>query len=149
MPLPPFIFSVYRFFFADPGCKHESLGTKTLDGKEYAAIRFTYEAGTGDTPDDNYVAYFDKKTHLLKLVHYIVTYPAFTGGKSPEELERHAIVYDEWQKVNGLLVPKQITSHGWQKDRLVSESPVSMSYENVTFNKENRHRRYSPNPKAR
>ena len=132
----PFYFFGLPFFFADPGCKHESLGSKTLDGNEYDAIRFTYEAGIGDTPDDNYVAYFDKETHLLKLVHYIVTYPAFSGGKSPDELGRHAIVYDEWQKVKGLLVPKRITSHGWQEDKLISESPRSFSYENVTFKKE-------------
>ena len=132
----PFYFFGLPFFFADPGCKHESQGTKTLDGKEYDVVKFFYEAGIGDTPDDNYVAYFDKETHLLKLVHYIVTYPAFTGGKSPDELERQAIVYDEWQKVNGLLVPKKVTSHGWQEGKLISESPRSFSYENVTFKKE-------------
>ena len=132
----PFYFFGLPFFFADPGCKHESQGTKTLDGKEYDVVKFFYEAGIGDTPDDNYVAYFDKETHLLKLVHYIVTYPAFTGGKSADELERHAIVYDEWQKVNGLLVPKKVTSQGWQEGKLISESPRSFSYENVTFKKE-------------
>ena len=131
-----FYFFGLPFFFADPGCKHESQGTKTLDGKEYDVVKFFYEAGIGDTPDDNYVAYLDKETHVLKLVHYIVTYPAFTGGKSPDELERQAIVYDEWQKVNGLLVPKKVTSHGWQEGKLISESPRSFSYENVTFKKE-------------
>lgn len=131
----PFYFFGLPFFFADPGCKHESLGTKTLDGKEYDVVKFYYEAGIGDTPDDNYVAYFDKETHLLKLVHYIVTYPALSGGKSPDELERHAIVYDEWQKVKGLLLPKRVTSHGWQAGKLISQSPRSFSYENVTFKK--------------
>ena len=132
----PFYFFCLQFFFADRGCKHESIGTKTWDGKEYDVIKFSFEEGIGDTPDDNYVAYFDKETHLLQLVHYIVTYPAFTGRKSLEELERHAMVYDEWQKVNGLFVPKKITSHGWAEDRLVSESPHPMSYESVTFKKE-------------
>ena len=55
-------------------------------------VEFSYEEEIGDTPDDNYVAYFDRETHVLKLVHYIVTYPAFSGGKSPDGLERHAIV---------------------------------------------------------
>jgi len=132
----PFYFLGLPFFFADPGCKHEFLGTKTLDDKEYDVVKFFYEAGIGDTADDNYVAYFDKETHLLNLVHYIVTYPAFTGGKSPDELERHAIVYDEWQKLNGLLVPKKVTSHGWQEGKLISESPRSFSYENVSLKKE-------------
>lgn len=132
----PFYFFGLPFFFADPGCKHESLGTKSLVGKEYDVIKVTYEVGIGDTPDDNYVAYFEKDTHILKLVHYIVTYPALAGGKSPEELERHAIVYDEWQTVNGLRVPKKLSSHGWKNDQLVSESPRSWSYENVTFKKE-------------
>ncbi len=132
----PFYFFGLPFFFADPGCKHESLGTKTLDGNEYEVVKFFFEAGIGDTPDDNYVAYFDKETHLLKLVHYIVTYPAFSRGKSPEELERHAIVYDEWQEVDGLLVPKEVSSHGWKEGKLVGESSPSWSYENVSFKKE-------------
>ena len=132
----PFYFFGLPFFFADPGCNHESLGTKTLDSKEYDVVRFSYEAGIGDTPNDNYVAYFDKETHRLKLVHYIVTYPAFAGGKSPQELERHAIIYDEWQEVNGLSVPKRITSHGWEADKLVGESQLSWSYENVTLKRE-------------
>ena len=132
----PFYFFGLPFFFADPGCKHESLGTKTLDGKEYDVVKFFYEAGIGDTADDNYVAYFDKETHVLKLVHYIVTYPALARGKSPEKLERHAIVYDEWQTVNGLYVPRKISSYAWENGQLVGESPPSISYEKVTFRKE-------------
>ena len=131
----PFYFFGLPFFFADPGCKRESLGTETFDRQEYEGVRFSCEAGIGDTPDDNCVAYFDKELYILKLVHCIVTYPAFTGGKSPQELKRHAIVYDEWQEVNGLLVPQKVTSHGWEADKLVSGSQLSWSYENVTLKK--------------
>ena len=132
----PFYFFGLPFFFGDPGCKHESLGIRTWDGKEHDVVEFSYEEGIGDTPDDNYGAYFDKETHVLKLVHYIVTHPALSGGKSPDELERHAIVYDQWQKVNGLLVPKKVNFHGWEDDKLVGEPSLSWSYENVTFKKE-------------
>ena len=57
----PFYFFGLPFLFADPGCKQEFLGSKTLDGKEYDVVKFFYEAGIGDTPDDNYVAYLDKE----------------------------------------------------------------------------------------
>lgn len=93
----PFYFFGIPFVFADPGVHAESLGEKVLNGRAYDVVKFTYDENVGDTPEDNYVADFDSTTHRLHVVHYIVTYPAFRGGKSISELERHALVYDEWQ----------------------------------------------------
>lgn len=57
-------------------------------------------------------------------------------GKSIDELERHAAVYEEWQEVDGLIVPKKISFYAWSDDKL-GESPVgSMSFESVSFKKE-------------
>ncbi len=49
--------------------------------------------------------------------------------------------------MNGLLVPKKVSSHGWEADKLVGESQLSCSYENVTFNKD-LIVKYSPNRKG-
>lgn len=136
----PFYFFGLPFLFADPGTNLESQGTKDLDGKEYNVVKVTYDQGIGDTPDDDYVAYIDKDTNQLKLVHYIVTYPPLMQGKSIEELERHAAVYDEWQEVDGLVVPKKISFYVWTEDGLGDESLGSIRFENVSFSKK------SPDP---
>ena len=34
-------------------------------------------------------------------------------GKPIDQLERHAIVFDEWQTVDGLLVPKKAQFYKW------------------------------------
>ncbi len=138
--LTPFYFFGLPFFFADPGVNLEPLGTKELNGKQYDVVKVTYDPGVGDTPDDDYVAYINKDTHQLEIVHYIVTYPPLMQGKSIEELERHAAVYEEWQKVGGLLVPKKIVFYEWSDDKLGEKAAGSMTFENVTFKKE------SPDP---
>ena len=134
--LTPFYFFGLPFLFADPGVNIESLGTKELNGKEYNVVKATYDPGVGDTPDDDYVAYLDKDTNQIVVLHYIVTYPPLMQGKSVEELERHAVVYEEWQEVDGLIVPKKLSFYEWSDDKL-GERPVgSMTFENVSFKKE-------------
>lgn len=132
----PFYFFVMPFVLADPGAVLTDEGTKTIDGKEYDAIKVSYEKGVGDTPEDNYVAYFDKETHMLKLLHYIVTYPPFMKGKSLDELDRHVIMYDEWQESGGLMVPKKVSFHGWDGEKPVTHGDLSVKYENVVFKEE-------------
>ena len=109
---------------------------------EYDVIKVTYDAGIGDTPDDDYVVYIDKDTNQIEILHYIVTYPPLMQGKTIDELERHAAVYNEWQEAGGLIVPKKISFYAWSDDKL-GDSPVgSMTFENVSLKKE------SPDPKV-
>ncbi len=133
----PFYFFGLPFLFADPGANLESLGTKELNGKEYNVVKVTFDKGIGDTPDDNYVAYIDKDTNQLEVLHYIVTYPPLMQGKSKDELERHAAVYEKWQEVDGLSVPKKIMFYQWSDDKLGDTAVASMTFENVSFNQEN------------
>lgn len=130
----PFYFFGMPFLFADSGVVQKPLGAKSLNGKPYDVAKMTFKEDVGDTPEDYYIAYFDKKTHLLHLLVYIVTYPPFREGKSVEQLDQHAIVFDGWQKVSGLLVPKKVTFHGWKNDQL-GEAFVSCTFENVSFQK--------------
>ena len=136
----PFYFFGLPFLFADPGAKIKSLGTKELNGTEYNVVEITYDPGIGDTPDDNYVAYIDKDTNQLKILTYIVTYPPLMQGKSIDELERHAAVYEAWQEVNGLTVPKKISFYEWSDDKLGDTEVGFMRFENVSFKEE------SPDP---
>jgi hypothetical protein len=131
----PFYFFGMPFLFADPGAVQAPMGNKSLNGKQYDVVKIKYKAGTGDTPEDYYIAYFDSTTHQLQLALYIVSYPMFRQGKPVKDLELHSIVFDGWQKAGGLLVPKKVTFHAWKNDQL-GESHGSCTYENVSFKKE-------------
>lgn len=61
-------------------------------------------------------------------------------GKSIDELERHAAVYEAWQEVNGLTVPKKISFYEWSDDKLGDTEVGFMRFENVSFKEE------SPDP---
>lgn len=132
----PFYFFSMPFVFADPGAMRESLGKRIFQGQEYDAVKIAFKKGTGDTPDDFYVGYVDPKTGLLKLASYIVTFPMMRKGRPIDQLEHHAIVFQEWQKVDGLLVPKVAPFYKWQNENIEGEPLGTIEYSNVHFLKD-------------
>ncbi len=129
----PFYFFGMPFVFADHGAKQESLGKKSFRGQEYDAIRITFGKGTGDTPDDYYVAYIDPKSGQLKLAYYVVTFPAMRKGRPVSELEPHAIVFEEWQTVDGLVVPKVAPFYKWTGSDIEGEALGRLEFSDVHF----------------
>ncbi|MEZ5332853.1 MAG: hypothetical protein R2991_12565 [Thermoanaerobaculia bacterium] len=105
----------------DPGVHLEALGPRPfLDGEPLEAARLTFDAGTGDTPDDWYVVYLDADDRLAGMA-YIVTW-----GKSVEEAEKepHAIVYRDRVDVDGVSVPTLWTFHHWSLEEGVTGEPI-------------------------
>lgn len=129
----PFYFFGMPFVFADPGAKQASLGKKSFQGREYDAIRVTFKSGTGDSADDYYVAYVDPASAQLKLVEYIVTFPSIRKNKPLEELEVHAILFEEWQQAGGLLVPKSASFHNWKDGNIEGEPLGKLTFSAVHF----------------
>ena len=129
----PFYFFGMPFVFADPGAKQESLGRKTFQGAEYDVVKITYEAGTGDSPDDFYIAYVDPSSGRLKLAIYVVTYPSLRKGKPLEELEQHAIVFEEWQEADGLTIPKTAAYYDWKNETIEGDVLGRMRFAGVRF----------------
>ena len=129
----PFYFFGMPFVFADPGASQESLGKKTFQGQEYDAFKITFKAGTGDSPDDFYIGYFDPASGQLKLASYVVTYPALRHGKAVNELEPHAIMFEEWQEVDGLRVPKLASYYAWKNENIEGPALGKLSFSNVRF----------------
>ncbi|MDQ6625398.1 MAG: hypothetical protein M3Y69_04530 [Verrucomicrobiota bacterium] len=129
----PFYFFGMPFVFADPGAMQEPLGKKTFQGHDYDATKVTFKKGTGDSPDDFYVAYVDPASGQLKLVSYVVTYPMMRKGKPIEELEQHAIVFQEWQDADGLKVPKTAPFYVWKNENIEGEPLATLEFSNVHF----------------
>lgn len=129
----PFYFFAMPFVFADEGARHQPLGVKNVGGVEYDVIKVTFAPGTGDTPEDFYVAYLERPAGQLKIVSYIVTYPSLRQGKNIQELEQHAIVFDEWQTAFGLSVPSKTRLFNWKNEQLDGEPLGALEFSGVRF----------------
>jgi glycosyltransferase involved in cell wall biosynthesis len=136
----PFYFFGVPFVFADPGAKIEPLGTKPFRGRDHDVFKVTYGKGVGDTPEDDYVVYVDRISRGVRLVHYIVTYPSLRGNKPVAELERHALVYEDWRSADRLVAPYKAAFYNWKDDNVQGEPLGSATFENVRF------RRVPPDP---
>ncbi|MCB1153384.1 hypothetical protein KDL45_07020 [bacterium] len=115
--LTPYYFTAVPFVFGDPGVKlamfdepDEASGL----GATYK-VKVTYEAGTGDAPDDYYVAYIDKKTNLLTGLKYVVSYKPFMKGEmkhTPEKL----VVYSDFEPAGPLTIARTHTTYATNED---------------------------------
>ena len=124
-----FYFFGMPFLLADPGTVHEDLGRVTVDGEPYDAVRVSFEDDVGASPGDYYVAHFDVESHQLRFLLYTVTF--FSG--EPNE-NYNVRVYDEWQEVQGLLVPMKATSFAWDAENMsFGEQRSEATYRNVSI----------------
>lgn len=114
----PFYFFGMPFVFADPGATQQSLGKKSFQGREYDAVKVTFKKGTGDSSDDFYVAYADGQSGQLKLVSYVVTFAALRKDKPIDQLQPHALVFEEWQDAGGLRVAKRGSFYNWKNENI-------------------------------
>lgn len=120
-----FYFFALPFVLADPGIQYDELESREFQGKMYDVLRISYQPNVGDAADDEYVAYFDQTTHQMRLLLYTVTY----FSQSPAD-RYSARVYEEWQDINGLLVPLRVVSYRWAEDSLGDQRGVT-AYRNV------------------
>jgi len=132
--LTPYYFVGLPFVLADDGVRLELAGETTFEARVYDLVRVTFEAGTGDSPDDYYIALIDRETHRFGGCIYIVAYPGFfpEGGHTPEKL----FVYDGSQSVDGITFPERFRAFPWSDGtaaELVTEATMSdVSFEPAT-----------------
>ena len=107
--LTPYYFVSQPFVFDGAGVNLEMLGQITFKGKLENVVKVTFDAGTGDAPDDYYILYFSEDTKQLEVIRYIVSYPEYfeRGKHAPEkfmEITSHT-------EVDGVVFPKQIETY--------------------------------------
>ena len=122
------------FVFGDAGIKLEELPRSRFLGKEYRVVRATYDKGVGYTPDDDYVLFINPQSSRLKLIHHSVT-------ELGNPAKRVTWVFDEWQEINGLVVPKKMTFHDHWNPRKDLGKGKSFTIENVKLSTD------APDPK--
>ena len=129
---PKFYYNLFFYFYAmpfvlaDDGIKYEDAEALTFDGKEYPGIKISYNAGIGESPEDEYILYYDTDTNKMAWLAYTVTF--FTKEKTKEF---HLIKYDVWQTVYGLSLPKTFKWYHFE-NKVVGEFQREMSFVDVS-----------------
>lgn len=124
-------FALAPFKFEDSGTQWEPMGDTRLGKESYRTARLTFITGTGDAPDDWYIAYQDRETDRLHALAYIVTY----GGTSVSDAERepHAIVYEKYEHVEGIPIATEWTFWIWSAEEGLGKQLGRASLRNIAF----------------
>ncbi len=137
VPMARFHLLTWSYFLAapfklsDPGSHLEASGTFPLEDKLVTTRKLTFDEGVGDASGDWYVIYPDLATNRLAAMAYIVSY-----GKSVEaaEEEPHAIVYHDYETIDGVTLSMRWTMHHWSAEKGPFGDPMGVVHvSNVTF----------------
>lgn len=123
-------FYAMPFILGDSGIIYEETEPLTFEGTTYPGLLISYEAGVGESPDDQYLVYYDEKTGKMEWLGYTVTF-----GKEGKSKDFRFIHYNNWQTVNGLVLPKSID---WYKveDGVPTEKRNTVKFEEVILSEE-------------
>ena len=69
-----FYFYAMPFILGDDGINYSDADPLKMDGMEYPGISISYEAGVGESPDDEYILYYNPETYKMEWLGYTVTY---------------------------------------------------------------------------
>lgn len=128
--LTPIYLFAHPFVLDGAGVNLELLEDKEYKGVLQDVIKVTFASGTGDAPDDYYKLYFDKTTHVMSAILYIVSYPGYfpNGGHSPEKIME--IV--DWTTVDGINLPTSLKTH-WSKNGDLGEYITKIEISAISF----------------
>lgn len=107
------------FKMNDPGVNVADPAPVALDDADdlQPAAKVTFDAGTGDAPDDWYCLFLDGKKRL-KAMGYIVTY---TKSQEEAEAKPSIILYDGFETVGDVTFSTKWTFHYWSPKTGIAE----------------------------
>lgn len=107
-----FYFYSMPFIMADNGINYAETEPLVFEGVTYPGIKITYDNGVGETPEDQYLLFYNPNTYKMEWLGYTVN---FVPGIDTKEF--HFRRYNDWQEVNGLILPNSITGYGYKNDK--------------------------------
>lgn len=115
----------------DSGTKWKMQGDKQLLDNRYTTAKLTFEEGTGDAPDDWYIAFSDPKTNLLTAAAYIVTFGSKDVSKAASD--PHLIVYENYKNIEGVPIARDWKFYGWKPEKGITDSLGKGTLTNIKF----------------
>lgn len=120
-----FYFYAMPFVLGDDGIMYEKTGSLVYEGVSYPGYKISYGDDIGDSPKDNYFIFYNPESYQMEWLGYTVTY--FNGQPSTKI---SYIRYGDWQKVNGVVLPKILTWYKSENNKVV-EPRNSIAFTNV------------------
>jgi hypothetical protein len=104
-------FYAMPFVVGDDGISYEDATPLVFEGKTYPGVLISYGADIGTSPDDQYIIFYDADTGQMKWLAYTVTF-----GKNAKSKDFHYIRYNNWQTINGLVLPKSMDWYTYENN---------------------------------
>ncbi len=124
-----FYFYAMPFVLADDGIAYKEAPALEVDSKKYPGIHISYNAGVGESPEDEYILYYDDETKKMAWLAYTVTY--FSKEKATKY---NLIKYADWQEIEGLQLPATLQWHSY-KDGKVGDMGNEVKFTKITASK--------------
>jgi len=124
-------FFLFPYKLSDPGTNWAAYESTTLNDKEYLSQKLSFDPGTGDDPEDWYIAYADKEKHLIDVAAYIVTAGGSTQAEA--EVDPHAIQYKDYTMVDGVPIATNWTFWSWRKEGGLTKELGAATLSNIKF----------------
>ncbi len=122
-----FYFYAMPFVLADDGIIYSVATPLEFEGKTYPGLKIAYDTGIGISPEDEYFIHYDPSTFKMAWLGYTVTY--FSKEKSKET---HWIRYNDWKKINGLLLSNSLTWYDQEEGKL-TEAKSTRLFDKVSI----------------
>ncbi|MCK8481467.1 DUF6503 family protein [Psychroserpens algicola] len=119
-------FYAMPFIVSDDGVLYETAEPLVFEGKSYPGILISYEAGVGESPDDQYIIYYNPETSQMEWLAYTVTF-----GKDGKSSDFRFIRYNNWQNLNGIQLPKSIDWYKYENG-VPTEKRNTVEFTDVT-----------------
>lgn len=123
-------FLLFPTKLSDQGTIWSNVEVSKLNDKTYNTQRLTFEANTGDAPDDWYIVYSHPKTNMIDYAAYIVTVNKSTEAA---ESDPHAIGYSNYKKIDGVPIAHNWEFYEWSKDAGLGKVIGNTTINNVKF----------------
>lgn len=124
-------FFLFPYKLSDDGTVWNNFNNDSLNGKLYNSHKLTFNAGTGDAPDDWYVVYNNKNNNLVHAAAYIVT----AGGTPVDKAEEnpHAIEYAEYKNIDGIPIAQSWKYWVWSENEGLTQQIGEAQLSNIKF----------------
>lgn len=123
-------FLLFPTKLSDQGTIWSNVEVSRLNDKTYNTQRLTFEANTGDAPDDWYIVYSDPTTNMIAYAVYIVTVNKSTEAA---ESDPHAIGYSNYKMIDGVPIAHNWEFYEWSKDTGLGKVIGNTTINNVKF----------------
>lgn len=145
---PKFYYNLFFYFYAmpfvlaDDGIVYSEATPFEYEGASYPGIKISYKSEVGFSPEDNYFIYYNPETFQMEWLGYTVTY---FSKKVSEKVSM--IRYNDWENVNGFLLPKSIN---WYKkdeaDGVLKPSPKVVTFTSAEVSSTSKEKGFYNNP---